>query len=371
MEIIHVVLGKANPQRMNGVNKVVYELATRQALSGRRVEVWGLTADPVVNYPERCFDTRLFRSYTNKFSLDPGFNEAAAAHAGKAVFHLHGGFNPAFYSVSSVLHKLGIPFVFTPHGAYNTVALRKSRARKALYFHLFEKRVLERAAAIHSLGKSEIAGLRKLYPNSKSKLAPYGYEWEADQLAEPQPGKLIVGFCGRIDIYTKGLDLLVKAFSQLVATRSEAELWIIGDSKEKAKLEKLIAEAGIKEQTRLWGSRFGEEKIELLRQVHIFAHPSRNEGLPTAVLEAAALGIPAVVTEATNVGDSIRKHDAGRVIDHPDAHELFGALEGMARIIDKEGWDLVRHRSLQMIKEEYNWNKVLRTFDAIYTPSHG
>ena len=45
MEIIHLVMGKANPQRMNGVNKVVYQLATKQAEAGIKVQVWGFTKD--------------------------------------------------------------------------------------------------------------------------------------------------------------------------------------------------------------------------------------------------------------------------------------------------------------------------------------
>ena len=45
MEIIHIVLGKANPDRMNGVNKVVYQLATKQADFGEKVAVWGITND--------------------------------------------------------------------------------------------------------------------------------------------------------------------------------------------------------------------------------------------------------------------------------------------------------------------------------------
>ncbi|MBY0574697.1 MAG: glycosyltransferase, partial [Undibacterium sp.] len=50
----------------------------------------------------------------------------------------------------------------------------------------------------------------------------------------------------------------------------------------------------------------------------VFAHPSRNEGLPTSVLEVAAMGIPCVVTDATNVGDAIREYNAGAVIAEPD-----------------------------------------------------
>ena len=47
MEIIHLILGKANPNRMNGVNKVVHELATTQVEKGISAEVWGITDNPV------------------------------------------------------------------------------------------------------------------------------------------------------------------------------------------------------------------------------------------------------------------------------------------------------------------------------------
>jgi hypothetical protein len=60
MEIIHIVLGKANPDRMNGVNKVVYQLATKQAEFGEKVSVWGISGDTVNNYGERNFNTELF-----------------------------------------------------------------------------------------------------------------------------------------------------------------------------------------------------------------------------------------------------------------------------------------------------------------------
>jgi hypothetical protein len=36
MEIIHIILGKANPDRLNGVNKVVYNLATEQTMAGKK-----------------------------------------------------------------------------------------------------------------------------------------------------------------------------------------------------------------------------------------------------------------------------------------------------------------------------------------------
>ena len=66
MKIIHLVLGKANPERMNGVNKVVHQLAKTQATLGQKVSVWGIANDLIPNYPIRNFKTVLFQQYSNK-----------------------------------------------------------------------------------------------------------------------------------------------------------------------------------------------------------------------------------------------------------------------------------------------------------------
>jgi len=42
MNIIHLVLGKANPNRMNGVNKVANQLATTMTNLNKEVELWGI-----------------------------------------------------------------------------------------------------------------------------------------------------------------------------------------------------------------------------------------------------------------------------------------------------------------------------------------
>ena len=62
MEIIHSILGKANPNRMNGVNKVVHELATIQVEKGISAEVWGITEQSCTRLPSRIFKTRLFKA---------------------------------------------------------------------------------------------------------------------------------------------------------------------------------------------------------------------------------------------------------------------------------------------------------------------
>lgn len=367
MEIIHVVLGKANPARMNGVNKVVHELASQQAMAGEDVAVWGITDSLVHDYPERNFTTHLFQAQKNLFTLDEKLKSAALAKKDKAVFHLHGGFIPTFYSFSRFLHREDIAFVFTPHGSYNVIALEKSKWRKKIYINLYEKKLLRYAQSVHCLGKSELDGLNRLYPTQKGVLIPYGFSLDRPKSQEPEMnGPFIIGFCGRIDIYTKGLDLLLEAFARFQQRVPNSELWIIGDSAERTDLEDMAKELNISRSITFWGSQYGEDKFNLLEKIHLFAHPSRNEGLPTSVLEVSAMGIPCVVTEATNVGDAIREYNAGAVITEPDAKALQLAIEDVYTTIKTNGLCGYQQNAKRMIREKYNWSVLISQFKKLY-----
>lgn len=367
MEIIHLVLGKANPDRMNGVNKVVFQLATEQATSGRAVEVWGITARPVHDYGERHFRTRLFKAQYFPFGIDPALKAALKAKKGGAIVHLHGGWIPVYASLSAYMSSIGMPFVLTPHGAYNTIAMRRSGWQKKLYFRLFEKKMLRRAQQIHAIGQSEVSGLAAIFPNEKSTLLPYGYRAAGSQ--EPQMNTnahFTIGFIGRLDIYTKGLDLLLEAFALFHKECPGAQLWIVGDSAEKSTLQADIDRRGLTAAVRLWGSKFGNEKADLLQNMHVFAHPSRNEGLPASVLEAALAGIPCVVTQATNVAESIADYQAGIAVGDESIEGLLDAFQRLYRQWQAGVSAQMGQNAARMVAEKYNWAHVLEQFDHLY-----
>ena len=128
MEIVHIVLGKANPNRMNGVNKVVYQLATEQEKANRNVQVWGVTKNTERNFPPRVFKTRLFKSSQNPFEIPVKLRKAILNNK-STVFHLHGGWIPLFYALGMLFKRHGIQFIVTPHGAYNTIAMKKNNTK--------------------------------------------------------------------------------------------------------------------------------------------------------------------------------------------------------------------------------------------------
>ena len=369
MEIIHIVLGKANPNRMNGVNKVVYQLATHQAKAGRKVSIWGITKYAVHDYGNRNFQTKLFKAKKNIFNLDTSLTRAIINSKERNVtFHLHGGWIPTFSTISKLFSKHKIPFVFTPHGAYNSIAMLKNKWVKKIYFQLFEKQLIKRAHTIHCIGKSEVIGMSSLIKSPNVFLMPYGYEKEnsAPTSISKKEKDFIIGFIGRLDIYTKGLDLLLNAFADFQKKNPNTKLWIVGDSNEKKVLEKMVAAKKLQQKVVLWGSKFGEEKNSLLERIHLFAHPSRNEGLPSSVLEAASMGIPCLTTEATNMGDAIRKYSCGISVENEDHKSIVDALMTLHEKWEKDQLHTLGQRAIEMVFKEFNWKGIVTEFDKLY-----
>ncbi|MFT4598692.1 MAG: glycosyltransferase involved in cell wall biosynthesis [Bacteroidia bacterium] len=365
MEIVHIVLGKANPERMNGVNKVVYQIASRQAASGRDVQVWGITKNITHNYEERNFETKLFKKRKNPFTISAELKNAII-QSENTVFHLHGGWIPTFWAVAKCFKKCNKKSVLTPHGAYNTIAMKASDWTKKIYFQLFEKSILKTANKIHCIGASEKEGLENIYPNHKQIILPYGFDRPPmDSFIKQHNKTFVVGFVGRIDIHTKGLDILTKAFARFQKDK-KTKLWIVGDSDENPKLKTMLKEEGIVHNTILYGSKFGLEKNAIIQQMDVFAHPSRNEGLPTAVLEAATFGVPSIVTQATNVGSYITKYNAGKCIKNENVNELITALEEVYLEWQANAMAHYLDNTQAMLNQEFNWDRLINKYDGLY-----
>ncbi len=367
MEIIHLILGKANPERMNGVNKVVHEMATNQVENGYPVQVWGITRHPEHDYPERIFTTRLFPACQNPFRIDPFLRQAFLDYKGRIVVHIHGAFIPVFYTISGFLHKNNIPFIITPHSTYNRVMMKKNAIRKKLYFQFFEKPLLKRSFGIHLLGKSEWKGLGDIYHNKKSVILPYGFTRVEIKDTLPKATRFSVVYCGRLDTYSKGLDILVKGFALFSRLHPDAQLILIGDGKDKRRLQELCRELDLAASVIFRGSVFGKAKTRLLRECHVFAHPSRTDGIPASIVEAASLGLPCVVSDGTNMGERVARFDAGYTMKSLDKLELArGLAEMYDRIMIHGVGASLEANARGMIDVDFHWPEILAHFNTIY-----
>ena len=96
----------------------------------------------------------------------------------------------------------------------------------------------------------------------------------------------------------KGLDVLLRAFASL--PRSVRDGWtvvLVGDGPERQRLRTLGETLSIAEAVAFEG--FQSNPLSYMHSAAIFALPSRFEGMPNALLEAMASGLPAIVTDAS------------------------------------------------------------------------
>lgn len=104
-------------------------------------------------------------------------------------------------------------------------------------------------------------------------------------------------FLSRIDIYTKGLDLLIDAFEMLNSEYPYLRLILAGY--EFDRVDKLISgrPSSVREKIEYAGFVTGDEKVRLFSRARIFVLPSRHESSPISILEAAACGKPVIVSD--------------------------------------------------------------------------
>ena len=113
-----------------------------------------------------------------------------------------------------------------------------------------------------------------------------------------------IGTVGRL-IAQKDLRTLIEALPAVLArcARRPFVCQIIGDGELRAGLEAQVRQLGLQQQVIFLGQR--ADAIDLMRQLDIFVFSSAWEGVPTALLEAIALGVPVVATAAPGTRDVI------------------------------------------------------------------
>ncbi len=371
MRIIHLVLGKANPDRMNGVNKLVYEMATTQHEMGMNVTLWGITENPDHNYPDRNFRTELFKMISNKLTIHKSLKKAINKLSTDTVFHLHGSFIPEFFHIGKLLKEKNISYVYTPHGALAPAALKRSGWKKQIYFKLFEKHLLKNAACMIATGKSVYDNVdvlitpqkKVLIPNGQDLITPFGN-------SEPKE-RMIFGFCGRIALEHKGLDLLLEGYSHFKKQGGNAELHLIGDGEEMPKFKEIARKLGVLEGLTLYGAQFGRDKFKLLSTFDVFVHTSRMEGFPAAVLEASAIGLPVMISRHTNIWDYIGKYKCGLLVEPNTPEEIGNQMIAFEKLYLANKLNPMSEGAKKMITQHFDWKAICSRLHDEYTSACG
>jgi glycosyltransferase involved in cell wall biosynthesis len=168
----------------------------------------------------------------------------------------------------------------------------------------------------------------------------------------------------------KAHDTLLKAFAAAFQDQKNILLVCAGDGPLRKSAQRLAESLGIEEQTRLIGNI--PESWPLLRAADVFVIPSRIEGLPIALLEAASTGLPVIASDIPEIS-SLRPGNSW-IICHTDDINGFEAAMVKMKNNFTEYLQLARGES-KTIREQYSIKicsqKYWDLFNSALKPLHG
>lgn len=149
-----------------------------------------------------------------------------------------------------------------------------------------------------------------------------------------RPEVLRVMMLGNQTIYTKGYDVAVEVGSRIKSAGMPFEVHIGGSPRDSAELAEMVRRQNLAEVVRLHGTV--DEPLQFLRGGHVFMMLSRYEGTPNALLEAMALGLPAICTPVGDVASFGRDTVHLRLVDGSGAR----AFQTLCELW--ENWDVAQ-----------------------------
>lgn len=151
-----------------------------------------------------------------------------------------------------------------------------------------------------------------------SAYAPGARRWSE---APATPRLLFVGTLAQL---YKGPDVLVEALARIHRTGRRATLTIVGEGGQRAPLERLAAARGVAALVRFAGQLQGGAAVAReLDAADVFVLPSRQEGMPRALLEAMARALPCVSTTVGGIPELLEPED---LVERNDAPRLAAKL---------------------------------------------
>jgi len=158
---------------------------------------------------------------------------------------------------------------------------------------------------------------------------------------------------GRV-VHQKGLDLAMKALASLQTL--DWSWRIAGDGPELPALQQAAISRDIAHRVTFLGWQAGEELRKEYARSNLFLFPSRHEGMPNAVLEAMASGLPVVASNISGNEELVVNGKTGILFPTEDAEALEVALRDL--LADGDRRVEMGEAGRKRVEAEYGWQRV-------------
>jgi glycosyltransferase involved in cell wall biosynthesis len=360
-----IQVGEADPASSNGVAKTIHEYLTRLHTPDWAVENW--VFDCRVKRPTRgTYDGKITQWRLPATSrLTPMLPQITREWLNlrkkeNPKIHLHSVFTP---HNNALAETLGGPFLVTPNGGWQPrVLLGRRILLKLFWILIWEQRLWRKAAFVCAVSKAEMKNLQKLPGMSRVVYTPNA----VDVLSNNYQRDGYWLYLGRLAVDQKGIDQMIGAYGVLKAQgmRPPAMLLAGPDFRDgRRRMQAMVNSLGLSADVKILEEVTGPAKERLLQGAAVFCHTSRWEGIPHAVLEALAHGVPCLLTKETNLGIEVKQAGAGWCC----LQGVKSVAESMRQIL--VGAEELPERSVQahnLARERFAWPETIEKLKECY-----
>lgn len=168
----------------------------------------------------------------------------------------------------------------------------------------------------------------------------------------------------------KGQIYLLKACKLLKEHSIEFRCRIIGEGQERHSLESYIKEHGLQKQVLLLGALSQEEVAKLLPSAHCYVQPSvkmpdgKMEGIPVALMEAFASGLPVVATQISGIPELVQPKITGFLVSERNPTALADALQTVYHDLDHA--NTLAQAGFDLVQAEYELGKNVNQLSKLF-----
>ncbi len=239
------------------------------------------------------------------------------------VAHVHAHFANHPATAAWIVHRLtGLPFSFTAHA--NDMFLSPPLLRQKV----------DEAAFVVTISEYNEVLLNRMTPRSPIRVVHCGVDTATlARIVRPRRGRRVL--CVASLEPRKGHRDLLEAFAELAAHDAELHLTLVGDGPERDAIVGHTRALGISDRVELTGPLSADDVRRELAAADVFVlasvadHTGRTEGIPVALMEAMAAGVPVVATRISGIPELVE--GVGRLVEPGAADELAAAISGRAR----------------------------------------
>jgi len=300
--------------------------------------------------------------------VSPFFLAASIIFRHVALVHINTSLNPKAYwrdlAYLFVSKALGARVVYQVHGGKLP---RKFFARSPI-LTAFLRWTLRLPDVVVVLAQVELRAYREFVPDQDVVALPNGIDCRpysvipTVQSAPDRPLQLV--YIGRV-AREKGLYETLQGLRLAHELGVDARIVIAGNGAEESRLRRYAQALGIAARVCFVGSVFGSDKVKLLFGADVMVLPSYSEGLPYALLESMAAGVPVIATPVGAIPDVVSDGIHGYLVPPRDGKAIAEALAMLAGDREKISW--MSRACRRRVRAAFSIERLAREFSFHYS----